>query len=148
MPINALTERERERERSSHSHDLPILQKCTDAYKLWHSFLGDLPRLSRFTLGVKIDSLFTDTIELILLAGYASKPQKAALVAQASTKLDALKFFVQVAWELKVLDNKKYLRVSEPLTEVGKMLGGWRKQLQLPLESTGNQRDLETNRNR
>ncbi len=113
-------------------HDLPILQKCTDAYKLWHGFLTDFPRLSRHTLGAKIDNLFTDTVELILLAGYASKPQKTVLVQRASTKLDALKFFLQVAWELKVLDNKKYLRLSEPLAEVGKMLGGWRKQLQLP----------------
>jgi hypothetical protein len=117
-------------------HDLPILQKCTDAYKQWHSFLADLPRLSRYTLGAKIDSLFTDTIELILLAGYASKPQKVVLVQRASTKLDALKFFLQIAWEVKALDNKKYLRLSEPLNEVGRMLGGWRKQLQLPLDPT------------
>jgi hypothetical protein len=107
-----------------------------------------MPRLSRFTLGTKIDGLFTDIIELILLAGYDSKPQKTTLVARASTKLDALKFFLQVAWEIKTLDNNKYLRISEPLNEVGKMLGGWRKQLQLPLESTGTQRDLRTNRNR
>jgi hypothetical protein len=125
-----------------------VLQKCTEAYKLWHSFLVDMPRLSRFTLGTKIDGLFTDIIELILLAGYDSTPQKTTLVARASTKLDALKFFLQVAWEIKTLDNNKYLRISEPLNEVGKMLGGWRKQLQLPLESTGTQRDLRTNRNR
>ena len=118
--------------------DLPILQKCTDSYKLWHGFLADFPRLSRFTLGAKIDTLFADTIELILLAGYAPKSHKAALVQRASTKLDTLKFFLQVAWEVKALDNKKYLRLSEPLNEVGKMLGGWRKQLQLPPDPTDN----------
>ncbi len=64
-----------------------------------------------------------------MLAGYAPKSQKAAIVQRASTKLDALKFFLQIAWEVKALDNKKYLRLSEPLDEVGKMLGGWRKQL-------------------
>ena len=74
--------------------------------------LADLPRLSRFTLGAKIDTLFTDTIELILLAGYASKPQKLVLVQRASTKLDALKFFLQIAWEVKALDNKRYLRLE------------------------------------
>lgn len=30
---------------------------------------------------------------------------------------------------MKLLDNKKYLAISAPLTEVGKMLGGWKKQL-------------------
>lgn len=89
-------------------------------------------------MGAKIDTLFADTVELILLAGYASKPQKTVLVQRASTKLDALKFFLQVAWEVKALDNKRYTRISEPLFEVGKMLGGWRKQLQLPTDPTNN----------
>lgn len=95
------------------------------------------PRLSRHTLGAKIDQLFTDTIELILLAGYAAKPQKASLVARASSKLDALKFFLKVAWELKALENKHYLALSTPLAVVGKMLGGWRKQLQVASPDLG-----------
>ncbi|MEX2429923.1 MAG: four helix bundle protein, partial [Patescibacteria group bacterium] len=104
-------------------------QKTVGAYKQWHVWLNDFPRLSRYSLGAKIDSLFTDTIELLLLAGYASRPDKVALVRRASGKLDALKFFLQVAWELKALDNRKYAQLSEQLAEVGKMLGGWRKQL-------------------
>lgn len=109
--------------------DLPILQKASDAYKLWHDYLQHFPRLSRYTLGGKIDALFLDTIELILLAGYSSKDQKFAIVNRAAMKLDATKFFLQTAWELKFFDNKKYTLLSEPLSEVGKMLGGWRKQL-------------------
>jgi len=71
-----------------------------------------------------------ETIELLLLAGYASKDQKASIVARASTKLDVLKFFLQIAWEIKCLDNSVYARIATPLVEVGRMLGGWRKQLQ------------------
>ncbi len=86
--------------------------------------------MSRYTLGTKIDALFLDTIELILLAGYSAKDQKLAIVNRSAMKLDATKFFLQTAWELKFFDSKKYTQVSEPLAEVGKMLGGWRKQLQ------------------
>ncbi|MEK7570445.1 MAG: four helix bundle protein [Patescibacteria group bacterium] len=100
------------------------------AYTLWHATLQHFPRLSRFTLGAKIDGLYCDTLELSLLAGYAQREHKAALVDRATSKLDALKFFLQVAWELRAVDTKKYSRLSEPLLEVGKMLGGWRKQLQ------------------
>lgn len=39
-----------------------------------------------------------------------------------------LKFFLRVAWEIKSLDNKKYIIISEHLEEIGKMLGGWQKQ--------------------
>jgi len=41
-----------------------------------------------------------------------------------------LKFFLQIAWEIKALENKKYIALSEKLNEVGKMLGGWRKGLE------------------
>lgn len=70
-----------------------------------------------------------ETVELILRAGYSPRDHKLALVLQACMKLDALKYFLQIAWELKAIDTKKYTRLSEPLTEVGKMLGGWKKQL-------------------
>lgn len=109
--------------------NLPVLNKAVEAYKLWHRYHGDFPRLSRYTLGQKIDSLFTDLIERILLAGYAVREQKQQTVAQASVKLDALKFFLQVAWELKYLDHKIYSTLSTPLFEIGKMIGGWQRDL-------------------
>jgi len=80
--------------------------------------------------GVKIDALFTEIIELILQAGYSAKPQKLPVVLRASMKLDALKYFLQTSWEMKMIDNKKHVRLSGPLVVIGKMLGGWRKQLQ------------------
>ena len=43
--------------------------------------------------------------------------------------MDVLKFFMLIVWELKAVDNKKFASISTPLVEVGKMLGGWQKQL-------------------
>lgn len=106
-----------------------MLEKAAAAYARWHGALQHFPRLSRYTLGTKIDLLFSDLLECILLASYAGKDQKRGFILRASSKLDLLKFFLQLAWELKVLDNKKYLGISAPLTEVGKMLGGWQRQV-------------------
>jgi len=50
-------------------------------------------------------------------------------VQKSSAKLDVLKLFLRVAWEIKALDNKKYIALSEKLDEIGRMLGGWLKQL-------------------
>jgi len=38
-----------------------------------------------------------------------------------------LKFFLRISWEIKAVDNKKYIALSERLDEIGKMLGGWIK---------------------
>lgn len=101
-----------------------------DAYKIWHDHYVNFPRLYKFTLGTKIDALFTDLIELILLAGYAASDQKYTFVIKASTKLDLLKFFVQAAWEVRCLDHKKYAALCVPLNEIGRDVGGWQKYLQ------------------
>jgi hypothetical protein len=106
-----------------------VLQGISNAYKFWHNMLPHIPRLAKYSLGEKISSLFTDVFELILTAGFAARANKLLIVQKASIKLDTLKYFLQMAWDLKILDNKKYIEISTPLVEAGKMLGGWQRQL-------------------
>jgi len=105
------------------------LQKITDAYKLWLNILPHFPKLTRYSLGEKINLSFIELAELILTAGFASREMKLPIIQKACLKLDVLKFFMRLAWELKAIDNKKFAPISAPLVEVGKMLGGWQKQL-------------------
>lgn len=65
----------------------------------------------------------------MLIAGYTARERKLVMVQQASAKLDTLKFFLKVAWQAKALQSKKYAELSAPVAEIGRMLGGWRKQL-------------------
>jgi hypothetical protein len=104
-----------------------VLQKVTDAYKLWYIWLPHIPKLTKYSFGEKINVLFTDVIELILTAGFASREQKYPVIQKASIKLDTLKYFLQLTWEIKALDNKQFATISDPLVEAGKMLGGWQK---------------------
>ena len=109
---------------------MPIIQIFISVYKLWDEFKNHFPKKSRYTIGAKIDSLFLDTIELLFIASYLGKEQKYPLLQKANGKLDLLKFFLQITWELKVLDTKKYTELSKSLDEIGRMLGGWRKGLE------------------
>ncbi|MBI3442319.1 MAG: four helix bundle protein [Candidatus Sungbacteria bacterium] len=52
------------------------------------------------------------------------------MLYKANGKLDLLKFFLQLAWKLKLIDAKRYAELSQPLDEIGRMLGGWRKGLE------------------
>jgi len=96
---------------------------------LWHEFVPDLPKNSRYTLGQKIDFLFLDVIENTIKAGYSGKIEKEIFLKRGSVKLDLLKFFLQLSWQIKSLEDKKYIRLSEKLDEIGRMLGGWIKYL-------------------
>ncbi len=114
----------------THTHTtLPIIQKFIAIYKLWNEFQNHFPKKSRYTLGAKIDALFTDTIELLFIATYLGKEQKLPYLQKAGGKLDLLKFFLQIIWEMKFVDNNKYITLSKQLDEIGKMIGGWIKGL-------------------
>jgi len=88
-------------------------------------------------LGGKIDELFTDVIGLIFTASRLNRENKLPVILEASIKLDSLKFFLQIAWEIKALDNRKYVLISEVLDEVGRMLGGWLGQTRGRNQSAG-----------
>jgi len=92
---------------------------------LWHSFLIHLPRLSRYTLGAKVDNLFTDILELALTAQYTRRDEKRAFLEKLSRKLDQLKFFITLLWEAKGMDAGKFGQISGKLGTVGRMLGKW-----------------------
>lgn len=105
----------------------PVLEVISKAYKQWHQMLPHIPRLSRYTLGVKIDTQFIEVAQTILIAGFASRQQKLPLLQNASIKMDVLKWLVQTAWELKAIDNKQYASLAPSLISSGKMIGGWIK---------------------
>jgi hypothetical protein len=98
-------------------------------YKLWHGFLPDIPKDARYTIGAKIDAALVETMEATFIASFLPRDRKLPYIEKSAAKLDLTKFFLQVAWEIKALDNKKYLLISDRLSELGRMLGGWLRQI-------------------
>ncbi|MFH0780187.1 MAG: four helix bundle protein [Parcubacteria group bacterium] len=108
-------------------NDVPILHVFKESYKLWHEQLQHLARPTRYTIGVKIDGLFTDLIQLTLNAEYVKREEKFPVLKQMSEKIDALKYFLTILWELKGIPNGAYAQIADKLANCGRMLGGWLK---------------------
>ncbi|MBI2097935.1 MAG: four helix bundle protein [Candidatus Vogelbacteria bacterium] len=115
-------------ERPPRRKNLPIIERLVTAYKLWHGFQVHIPKVPRYSLGIKIDRLFIEVIELVF--NTLQTNEKMSPLESASQKMDTLKFMLRVAWETGVLDDKKYTSLSEELNEVGRQLGGWLKKVQ------------------
>ncbi|KKS56884.1 MAG: hypothetical protein UV20_C0005G0049 [Candidatus Magasanikbacteria bacterium GW2011_GWA2_42_32] len=81
--------------------------------------------MTRYTIGARIDNLFTDLIEIILNAGYTKGKEKLPLLEKFSRKFDVLKYFLKLLWEIKALNNTKYITLSDKLDQIGKKLGKW-----------------------
>lgn len=81
-------------------------------------------------MGSKIDDVFLSAIEFCFLASYSPFGEKLVIIDRAIGRVDLIKLLLQLAWEMKALDTKKYVNLGENLYETGKMLGGWKKQIQ------------------
>ncbi|MDP2789236.1 MAG: four helix bundle protein [bacterium] len=108
---------------------LPLLAKVKSVYLIWIGFYNILPKIHKYSLGQKIDSIFVEIIEAISIATFLSREEKHPWVRLAIRKTDTLKILLMVLWETKSLDNKKYIALSLKIEEIGKMLGGWNGQL-------------------
>lgn len=121
--------------------NLTIIDRLTKTYILWQDTIPHLPKKSRFSLGAKIDTFFLSSIELIFISSTMPKDKKLPYLQKAISQFDLLKFFLKIAWEIKAIDNKKYLLLSEPLNEIGRMLGGWQNNLLQFLQKTSVQKN-------
>ena len=119
---------------------MPLLQRLKDAYLLWFQYYQKLPKSHRYSLGLRVDNLFVESIEAATTASFLSREEKLPYIKLSIRKVDTIKILLMILWESKSLDNKKYIALSLKVDEVGKMLGGWKGQLQKqnsPLKSLG-----------
>lgn len=92
--------------------------------------MPNISKSHRQTIGAKIDKLLLDTLYIVYRATYSAGIRKIELLTEANTRNDLVKFFLTVMWECKIIDDKKYVRISKILVEAGKMLFGWKEYLQ------------------
>ncbi len=123
-------ERERERGKTQPIRLIPVVLKLKDAYNIWQNYLSSFPKANRYTIGSKIDILFLEAIEYAFQASYTHTEEKRLLLNKSISKVDLVKLLLQLSWEIKAMDNKKYAHLAERFAEIGKMLGGWKRQLQ------------------
>jgi hypothetical protein len=108
------------------------LSRIKEGYLLWINISSHIPKSSRYTLGARIENKFLDLLELSLIAYFNQKDQKREKISKCILILNTLKLLVSTAWEAKVISSKKYEELALKLDEIGKMFGGWKKNLDNP----------------
>ena len=106
-----------------------ILTKMLEIYVRWVVETKNLKKIHRYSLGIKVEKIFDDIIELISEAQFAENERQFILINQSSTKIDVLKFMFYVLLELKEIDYKKCEDFTLQLEEIGRMLYGWKNRI-------------------
>lgn len=104
-------------------NNLIILQKMYDFYLWFYSAIGYYPKHEKFALATKTKQ---SCIEIMTLIIKANKVQNRKMILfEVDTVLEQLRLLIRLAKDLKYISIKKYGLISQKLTEIGRLLGGW-----------------------
>ena len=85
------------------------------------------PKEQRFVLARRLQDRALDLQEVLLAAALGSGEARESALARADIVLAQLRYHLRLALELAVLDTRQYAHVTGMVTEIGRMLGAWRK---------------------
>jgi cytosine/adenosine deaminase-related metal-dependent hydrolase len=106
----------------------PIFTRTYDLLRWLIPATVKFPRQHRFVLAETLQRTALRFQEEILEAGYGN--HAVAELARADVTLAKLKLYLRLCHDLDLFSHAQYEHVSRMVTEIGRLLGGWRKSLQ------------------
>lgn len=97
---------------------------------LLYSYTSLFPKKDRYSIGQKCEILTLEFLELLFEANAHRDQQRLILLKSLDTKLKIIKTMIRLCFDIKAFDQRKYIQCEEFLQEIGKMLGGWIKNIQ------------------
>lgn len=104
---------------------LIIFQKSYDLTLRFFRESQQFPREHKYTLGQEMKQVCLELLDAVIAANEATDKRPALHVASA--RLERLRVYTRLAYDLKVIGMKKYEVLSKHSDEIGRMLGGWMK---------------------
>src|SRR3989338_3687180 len=106
---------------------LPVFERAKTAYKTWLIVHRKMARSERFGIGDRIDALWLDLLDSLRKAAYASVSQKIPPLDDALRAIDAVRFFIQIAWESELMAQSHFIERGKNRKKRGGMVGGGKK---------------------
>jgi len=105
----------------------PIFVRVHDLLRWLLQNTRKFPRDLRFALAERLVQQGFALQDALIAAGL-DRRQQAHYLLQADIQLTGLRKTLLLAYELELVSAGQYKHVSEMTLEVGRLLGGWRKQ--------------------
>jgi hypothetical protein len=105
----------------------PIFSRTHDLLLWLLPHAAQFPRKYRFSLGERLARKALDFQESLLAAGSRAGAERSASLRQADLELAQLRHLVRLCHELECFSLAQYEVVSRLLVEIGRLLGGWLK---------------------
>jgi hypothetical protein len=104
----------------------PVIVLKTYDFVLWLlPKVESFPRAHKFTVGERLSAHGLDLLTTLVEAAYAR--EKSSLLQAATQKINATRYLLRLAKDLRLLSADAYMFSAEKLDEIGRMAGGWQR---------------------
>ncbi len=103
------------------------MHKVCEFYKKLYLLSTKIPKRHRFGIFQKVESICLDILVFSNAAALETRANKPAFLNSCRIKTETLKKLIRVAYELNIIDQKRYFDLELDLEEISKMANGWLK---------------------
>jgi hypothetical protein len=115
--------------------ELLLKQKCETMIAYAYVALRQFPKHEKHVLGAEIRAALWQIVRLVIVCH--KRYHKKTSLLELDVEVELLRSLVRVAKDLGYLDFKKYEHWARLNDEIGRMLGGWVKGHETPLDEKG-----------
>lgn len=85
------------------------------------------PREQRQAVTRHVLDLAMQTVDALIAARHGTPAQRTEQLRLADIHLDQTRQYLQLAWQWRWMSDGQYQHVSRLTTELGRLIGGWRR---------------------
>ena len=105
----------------------PLFTKTFDFISWLLQATNHFPRSQRFVVTKRLLDAALDFQELLVDANVRRREERLAVLDLADAELDKVRLYLRLAFHWEWLSSGQYQHAAQYVTEMGKLLGSWKK---------------------
>ena len=109
--------------------DVSIIHSIKQVYIVVYQTGKKLSKPDKLGIHARIEQVAMEIMRLLIEAYFSEKSAKLEILEKTRILLEVLKHLVRTEYELKIIEEKPYIRIEFLIVETSKMMNGWIKYL-------------------
>jgi hypothetical protein len=110
--------------------DVSIIHSAKIVYILLYQTGKKLSKADKLGIHAEIEQCSLRILENVIMAYFSKPGEKLSILEPVRVGLETAKHLVRIEHELKIIDDKAYIRMEAAIIETSKMANGWIKYLE------------------
>ena len=109
----------------AHFEHLPLFVKTYEFIKVVYKIVQQFRKEYKYNLGAELQQIAWQVLDEIITTNSLPDSQKKAGIKKISELFDKFKIRFRLAYELRLMTDKKFAFAQQVMAEIGRMIGGW-----------------------